>query len=148
MSFASFHNISISGIATAVPTQKHAVEGQTASDLGFAAAEKLLEEKSLMERAKKCYEMMHEDFRKLELRNQIHQKTSRDLDKQQREYFLSQQIKTIQEELGGGTETDVDELKKKAEKISPKQRSCFNRNRKSNLLSANPNENRNRFQHC
>ena len=45
MSFASFHNISISGIATAVPTQKHAVEGQTASDLGFAAAEKLLEEK-------------------------------------------------------------------------------------------------------
>ncbi|WP_295333253.1 3-oxoacyl-[acyl-carrier-protein] synthase III C-terminal domain-containing protein [Flavobacterium sp.] len=45
MSFASFHNIRISGIATAVPTQKHAVEGQTASDLGFAAAEKLLEEK-------------------------------------------------------------------------------------------------------
>ncbi len=61
---------------------------------------------------------MHDDFRRLELKNQIHQKTSRDLDKQQREYFLSQQIKTIQEELGGGTETDVDELKKKAEKIS------------------------------
>jgi ATP-dependent Lon protease len=52
-----------------------------------------------MERANKCYEMMHEDFRKLELRNQIHQKTSKDLDKQQREYFLNQQIRTIQEEL-------------------------------------------------
>ncbi|WP_417428593.1 endopeptidase La [Halpernia sp.] len=70
----------------------------------------LLEEKSLMLRANKCYELMHEDFRKLELKNAIHQKTSRDLDKQQKEYFLNQQIKTIQEELGGGPESDVEEL--------------------------------------
>lgn len=59
---------------------------------------------------------MHEDFRKLELRNQIHQKTSKDLDKQQREYFLNQQIRTIQEELGGGPESDVEELIAKAKK--------------------------------
>lgn len=72
--------------------------------------QKLLEEKSMMERANKCYEMMHEDFRKLELRNQIHQKTSKDLDKQQREYFLNQQIRTIQEELGGGPESDIEDL--------------------------------------
>ncbi|MCJ8154529.1 endopeptidase La [Chryseobacterium sp. SSA4.19] len=78
--------------------------------------QKLLEEKNLMERANKCYEMMHEDFRKLELRNQIHQKTSKDLDKQQREYFLNQQIRTIQEELGGGPENDVEELIVKARK--------------------------------
>lgn len=76
--------------------------------------QKLLEEKSLLVRASKCYEMMHEDFRKLELRNQIHQKTSKDLDKQQREYFLNQQIRTIQEELGGGPESDVEDLLKKA----------------------------------
>lgn len=76
--------------------------------------QKLLEEKSTMERANKCYEMMHEDFRKLELRNQIHQKTSKDLDKQQREYFLNQQIRTIQEELGGGPESDVADLIAKA----------------------------------
>ncbi|MGL6127399.1 endopeptidase La [Chryseobacterium artocarpi] len=76
--------------------------------------QKLLEEKSMMERANKCYEMMHEDFRKLELRNQIHQKTSKDLDKQQREYFLNQQIRTIQEELGGGPESDVEDLIAKA----------------------------------
>lgn len=76
--------------------------------------QKLLEEKSMMERANKCYEMMHEDFRKLELRNQIHQKTSKDLDKQQREYFLNQQIRTIQEELGGGPESDVEDLITKA----------------------------------
>lgn len=86
------------------------------TNANFKSAEKqrLLEEKSLLERAKKCYEMMHEDFRKLELRNQIHQKTSKDLDKQQREYFLNQQIRTIQEELGGGPESDIEELLKKA----------------------------------
>ncbi|WP_223609080.1 endopeptidase La [Chryseobacterium sp. OSA05B] len=78
--------------------------------------QRLLEEKSLMERANKCYEMMHEDFRKLELRNQIHQKTSKDLDKQQREYFLNQQIRTIQDELGGGPESDVEDLIMKARK--------------------------------
>ncbi|KQT22105.1 Lon protease [Chryseobacterium sp. Leaf404] len=76
--------------------------------------QKLLEEKNLLERAGKCYEMMHEDFRKLELRNQIHQKTSKDLDKQQKEYFLNQQIRTIQDELGGGQENDVEELLNKA----------------------------------
>ncbi|MBF5027849.1 endopeptidase La [Planobacterium oryzisoli] len=79
--------------------------------------QRLLEEKSLMKRAQNCYELMHEDFRKLDLRNQIHQKTSRDLDKQQREYFLNQQIKTIQEELGGGAESDAEELRNKAAQI-------------------------------
>ncbi len=86
----------------------------TNANFSSVEKQKLLEEKSLTERAKKCYEMMHEDFRKLELRNQIHQKTSKDLDKQQREYFLNQQIRTIQEELGGGTEGDVEDLINKA----------------------------------
>lgn len=79
--------------------------------------QKLLEEKSLMIRAEKCYTLMHDDFRKLELRSQIHNKTSKDLDKQQREYFLNQQIRTIQEELGGGPESDVEELMLKAKKL-------------------------------
>ncbi len=79
--------------------------------------QKLLEEKSLLLRAQKCYELMHDDFRKLELRNQIHQKTNRELDKSQREYFLNQQMRTIQEELGGGPESDVEELLEKAKKI-------------------------------
>ncbi|MDF2551516.1 MAG: lon [Chryseobacterium sp.] len=86
----------------------------TNANFPYSEKQKLLEEKSLMERANKCYEMMHEDFRKLELRNQIHQKTSKDLDKQQREYFLNQQIRTIQDELGGGPESDVEDLLKKA----------------------------------
>ena len=79
--------------------------------------QKLLEEKSLLKRATKCYELMHDDYRKLELRNQIHQKTSKDLDKQQKEYFLNQQIKTIQEELGGGADSDAEELLEKAKKL-------------------------------
>lgn len=79
--------------------------------------QKLLEEKSLFTRAEKCYELLIEEFNKLELRNNIHKKTSKELDKQQREFFLNQQIKTIQEELGGGSENDAEELKLKASKI-------------------------------
>ncbi|MGA9211101.1 endopeptidase La [Kaistella sp.] len=79
--------------------------------------QKLLEEKSLLLRAEKCYALMHDEYRKLELRSQIHNKTSKDLDKQQREYFLNQQIRTIQDELGGGPESDVEELLEKAKKV-------------------------------
>lgn len=90
------------------------------TNANFSSTQKqnLLEEKSLMKRAQHCYELMHDDYRKLQLRDQIHQKTSKDLDKQQREYFLNQQIKTIQEELGGGAESDADELREKAKKLS------------------------------
>ena len=79
--------------------------------------QKLLEEKSLFTRAEKCYELLVEEFNKLELRNNIHKKTSKELDKQQREFFLNQQIRTIQEELGGSSENDAEELKLKASKI-------------------------------
>ena len=82
-----------------------------------ADKQKLLEEKSLLNRAQKCYELMHDDYRKLELRNQIHLKTNKELDKSQREYFLNQQMRTIQDELGGGPESDVEELLEKAAKI-------------------------------
>lgn len=89
----------------------------TNANFTSAQKQKLLEEKSLMIRAQKCYELMHDEFRKLELRNQIHLKTNRELDKSQREYFLNQQIRAIQEELGGGPESDVEELLLKAKKI-------------------------------
>ncbi len=87
------------------------------ADFSTHNKQKLLEEKSLFIRAEKCYELLVEEFNKLELRNNIHKKTSKELDKQQREFFLNQQIKTIQEELGGGSENDVEELKLKASKI-------------------------------
>lgn len=90
----------------------------TNANFSSANKQRLLEERSLMVRAEKCYSLMHDEFRQLELRNQIHQKTNRELDKNQREYFLNQQMRTIQEELGGGPESDVEELLAKAKKIS------------------------------
>ena len=51
----------------------------------------------------------------LELKTQIQSKVKVDLDKQQRDYFLNQQLKTIQEELGGNTpDQEINELKEKA----------------------------------
>ena len=72
--------------------------------------QELLEEKNLHKRAEKCYELLLEMFRKLELRNLIHQRTNKELDKNQREYYLNQQMRSIQEELGGGQDSDIEEL--------------------------------------
>lgn len=86
------------------------------TNASFPSNEKqtLLEEKSIQKRAEKTYEFLLGNFRKLELRNQIHQKTNKELDKNQREYYLNQQMRTIQEELGGGQDSDVEELLEKA----------------------------------
>jgi ATP-dependent Lon protease len=63
--------------------------------------QKMLEVPNLKDRSLLVLENLNKEFQMLELRNQIQNKTKMDLDKQQREYFLNQQIKTIQEELGG-----------------------------------------------
>src|SRR5699024_10304371 len=55
------------------------------------------------------------EIQMLELKNQIQNKVRIDLDKQQRDYFLNQQLKTIQEELGGNTpDLELEELKTRA----------------------------------
>ncbi len=102
--------------------------------------QQLLEENNLQKRADKCYEIMLEEFRKLELRNQIHEKTNKELDKNQREYYLNQQMRTIQEELGGGPDTDIDDLQAKAKKKkwSPEVEEHFQREIKR-LQRNNPN---------
>src|SRR5690606_4325894 len=61
----------------------------------------LLEVANLRERAKLALEHLTSELQMLELKNQIQTKVRIDLDKQQRDYFLNQQLKTIQEELGG-----------------------------------------------
>lgn len=63
--------------------------------------QKMLEVSDLKERSMLVLEYLNKEFQVAELKNQIQNKTKQDLDKQQREYFLNQQIKTIQEELGG-----------------------------------------------
>ncbi len=77
--------------------------------------QKLLEVPNLKERATLLLTHLTKELQMLELKNQIQSKVKVDIDKQQREYFLHQQIKTIQEELGGNSfEQQVEELKKKA----------------------------------
>lgn len=63
--------------------------------------QKMLEVPNLKDRSLLVLGNLNKEFQMLELRNQIQSKTKADLDKQQRDYFLNQQIKTIQEELGG-----------------------------------------------
>ena len=75
----------------------------------------LLEIKDFVKRAKQLLEHLTTEIQMLELKNQIQNKVRIDLDKQQRDYFLSQQLKTIQEELGGNTpDLEIEELKKRA----------------------------------
>src|SRR3954463_14100349 len=77
--------------------------------------QKMLEVPNLKERSLLVLEYLNKEFQMLELRNQIQNKTKMDLDKQQREYFLNQQIKTIQEELGGTNfEQEISGYKEKA----------------------------------
>jgi ATP-dependent Lon protease len=77
--------------------------------------QQLLEIRDLSEQANKLIELLTEDLRMLEVKNQIEKKVKVDLDKQQREYILNQQLKTIQEELGGASNVqDIEELKEKA----------------------------------
>lgn len=84
------------------------------SQLATEKKQGLLDIKNYLKRAHKTYEYLSEELNLLVLRNDIHQKTSKTLDKQQREYFLNQQIRTIQEELGSGSDSDIEELKEKA----------------------------------
>jgi len=88
-----------------------------ASNLNIEVGEKqtLLEIHDLHERSTRVLEYLHKELQLLELKNQIQSKVKTDLDKQQREYFLHQQLKTIQEELGGATpDLEVQNLKERA----------------------------------
>ncbi len=84
-------------------------------NLSVAEKQKLLEIPNLQERALATLKFMNMELQKLELRNDIQSKVRNDMDQQQREYFLHQQMKTIQEELGGlSYEEEVDEMRIRA----------------------------------
>lgn len=87
------------------------------SNLNLDVADKqaLLEKNDLKERALETLRRMNTELQKLNLKNDIQTKVRIDLDQQQKEYFLHQQIKTIQEELGGVShEQEFEEMRKKA----------------------------------
>ncbi|GAL81303.1 endopeptidase La [Algibacter lectus] len=87
------------------------------SNMNLSVAEKqsLLEMDDLKSRALATLKFMNVEFQKLELKNDIQSKVQMDMSQQQREYFLHQQMKTIQEELGGVShDEEIEEMKVKA----------------------------------
>ena len=83
--------------------------------LDVAEKQELLNINSLKKRALATLKKMNTEFQRLELRNDIQSKVREDMDQQQREYYLHQQMKTIQEELGGVSyDEELDEMRKKA----------------------------------
>ncbi len=77
----------------------------------------LLEKNELKQRGILLLEYLTRELQMLELKNDIQLKVKSDLDKHQREFLLNQQMKTIQDELGGNPlEQEINELKKKAKK--------------------------------
>ena len=84
-------------------------------ELSVAQKQVLLEKDNLKERALLTLKNLDKELQKLQLRNDIQSKTRSDLDKQQREYYLHQQLKTIQDELGGVShDQELDEMRIKA----------------------------------
>ncbi len=85
------------------------------SDIDLEDKQKLLENDDIKERGVKLLEHLTKEVQMLELKNDIQSKVKNDMDRQQREYLLQQQMKTIQDELGGSPlEQEVETLKEKA----------------------------------
>lgn len=88
------------------------------SNLNVEIANKqgLLEENILSLRAEKLIQYLQQELQFVELKNKVANKTRTEIDKQQRDYFLQQQLKSIKDELGGdANDRELAEMKKKAE---------------------------------
>ncbi len=84
-------------------------------NLTVAEKQRLLEISELQQRALETLKFMDMERQKLELKNDIQSKVQNDMSQQQREYFLHQQMKTIQEELGGvSSEDELEEMRTRA----------------------------------
>jgi ATP-dependent Lon protease len=83
-------------------------------DLKDADRQKLLEANGLLARARRLLEILLNEQQHVELKNTIQGKVRRELDKQQKDYFLRQQISTIQEELGEGSADEIARLRERA----------------------------------
>ena len=89
------------------------------SNIEFSDADRqhLLEAPGLLIRAQRLLEILIKEQQLLQLKREIQQKVKQDIDLQQREYYLQQQMRTIQDELGGDpADREIDEMRIKAEK--------------------------------
>lgn len=76
----------------------------------------LLEKSDMKARAERLLELLHREYQFATLKANIHMRTHEELNKQQREVFLQQEMRNIQEELGEGSANDVDKLKEASKK--------------------------------
>src|SRR5688572_12482129 len=92
----------------------HFVSSNLNSDI--KEKQRLLEINDIKERADLLMQLLQKELQFAELKNKVTNKTKTEIDKQQREYFLQQQLKSIKEELGGdANERELKEMQKKAE---------------------------------
>ncbi|MCL2650665.1 MAG: endopeptidase La [Candidatus Azobacteroides sp.] len=106
-------------------------------NLAFSSLEATAEQKQAIiacddvkERMNMLLTLLNHDVQLLEIKESIKHKTKVDIDQQQREYFLQQEMKNIQEALGGNIhDIEIKEIKEKAPKInfSPEVRAAFER---------------------
>lgn len=92
----------------------HFVSNNLNSDI--KEKQQLLETQNIRQRAELLLSLLQKELQYTELKNKVTNKTRTELDKQQRDYFLQQQLKSIKEELGGDSnDLEIQEMKKKAE---------------------------------
>ena len=101
---------------------------------------KLLEEGNIKIRAMKLVEILNRQVEILKLKDDIQKKVRTEMDQQQREYYLNNQLRTIQEELGMDEAQDIDELRQKAKKKKwPEYAAKAFENEVRKLERSNPN---------
>ena len=76
----------------------------------------LLEAPGLLARARRLLEILVREQQLAEIKNQIQTRVKQDIDKQQRDYYLQQQVRVIQEELGDSVDADIEKLREAAKK--------------------------------
>ena len=88
----------------------------TNMDLSDDDRQALLEAPGLLARARKLLEILVREQQMAELKNEIQEKVKHEIDKQQRDYYLQQQLRTIQDELGDTADAEIDKMREAAKK--------------------------------
>ncbi|MES2620779.1 MAG: endopeptidase La, partial [Bacteroidota bacterium] len=87
--------------------------------ISISEKQKVLEIADMKERVQFVLEHLNKELQMLEMKNQIQGKVRQEMDKQQRDYFLSQQLKTIQDELGvNSADKDIQRMREKMQKLT------------------------------
>ena len=85
-------------------------------EMSDADRQHLLEAPGLLARARRLLEILVREQQLIELKNEIQSKVKQDMDRQQRDYYLQQQMRTIQDELGEGEDAEIAQMREQASK--------------------------------